>query len=93
MEELDVGALTQQQLSAPNTCISCQIAQLAAGPFKESSGNHQNSLGVCSTCLIGIERPLPRSPLQSALRLLEALPLRPWTDKADGTVNQDLLRN
>lgn len=27
---------------------------------------------------MGMERPLPRSPLQSALLLLESLPLRPW---------------
>lgn len=39
------------------------------------------SENLCPTCLMGIERPLPRSPLQSALLLFESLPLRPWMDK------------
>lgn len=40
-----------------------------------------SALSVNPTCLMGMERPLPRSPLQSALLLFESLPLRPWTDK------------
>lgn len=39
------------------------------------------SVNLCPTCLMGMERPLPRSPLQSALLLFESLPLRPWVDK------------
>ena len=36
---------------------------------------------ACPTCLMGMERPLPRSALKSALLLFESLPLRPCTDK------------
>ncbi len=36
-----------------------------------------SSANLCPTCLMGMKRPLPRSPLQSALLLFESLPLRP----------------
>ncbi len=44
------------------------------------------SLNLCPTCLMGMERPLPRSPLQSALLLFESLPLRPWTGKRSNSI-------